>query len=314
MARVYVCGARRLTFQPSLASSWGMQYSSPRSCASRQMRATLAGENPVHRISLVASSLDPSLMRPDSTMLVLTKVGHNPVTLTAVPDNSAASVSDSDSTPALLTLQAAIPGAAPNAAAEATLMMPRAACDGPASRRIGVKTWQPWIGPHKLTPKAHAQSSRDASPMAAPPAPTPALLITSVGGAENQDSDWSARAHTSSNRDTSQRIATALAPRSAIASTVSWAAASLTSLPTTGPPRRASSIANAAPMPLPAPVTTAEAPWLVVFDWFPSLPSGPSISQLTSSARTRVSCNAWAMNRATYAIALAASGVIRGNA
>ena len=36
-----------------------------------------------------------------------------------------------------------MPGAAPNAAAEATLMMPRGACDGPASRRIGVNTWQP---------------------------------------------------------------------------------------------------------------------------------------------------------------------------
>ncbi len=37
-------------------------------------------------------------------MLVLTKVGHNTVTLTPLPDNSAARVSDSDSTPALLTL------------------------------------------------------------------------------------------------------------------------------------------------------------------------------------------------------------------
>ena len=81
-----------------------MQYSSPRSCASRHIRATLSAENPIQRINLLASSLDSSLMRPDSTMLVLTKVGHSTVTLTAVPDNSAASVSDSDSTPALLTL------------------------------------------------------------------------------------------------------------------------------------------------------------------------------------------------------------------
>ena len=43
-------------------------------------------------------------MRPDSRMLVLTNVGHSTVTLTPVPDNSAARVSDSDSTPALLTL------------------------------------------------------------------------------------------------------------------------------------------------------------------------------------------------------------------
>ena len=37
-------------------------------------------------------------------MLVLTNVGHSTVTFTPVPLSSAASVSDSDSTPALLTL------------------------------------------------------------------------------------------------------------------------------------------------------------------------------------------------------------------
>ena len=34
-------------------------------------------------------------------------------------------------------------GAAPNAAAEATLMMPRGIFGGSADRRIGAKTWQP---------------------------------------------------------------------------------------------------------------------------------------------------------------------------
>ena len=82
-----------------------MQYSSPRSWVSRQMRATFSAENPIHRISLVGEfALDSSVMRPDSTMLVLTKVGHSTVTFIALPDNSAARVSDSDSTPALLTL------------------------------------------------------------------------------------------------------------------------------------------------------------------------------------------------------------------
>jgi hypothetical protein len=46
---------------------------------------------------------------------------------------------------------------------------------------------------------------------------------------------------------------------SAIALTVFWAPTSSMSLQTTRLPRRASSIANAAPMPLPAPVTTARA-------------------------------------------------------
>src|ERR1700743_1934269 len=108
------------------------------------------------------------------------------------------------------------------------------------------------MGPHRLTPKVHTQSSRDTSPMAAPPAPTPALLITRVGAALNQDCARSAKAQTSSNRDTSQ--------------------------PPTAPPRRASSTANAAPIPLPAPVTTADAPWLVVFDLLSSLSSEPNIS------------------------------------
>ena len=36
-----------------------------------------------------------------------------------------------------------MPGAEPNAAADATLMMPLGAGDGPASRRIGANTWQP---------------------------------------------------------------------------------------------------------------------------------------------------------------------------
>lgn len=44
--------------------------------------------------------------------------------------------------------------------------------------------------------------------------PTPALLITSVGAASNQDCDCSANEHTSSTRETSQRIAMAFAPRS----------------------------------------------------------------------------------------------------
>ncbi len=114
--------------------------------------------------------------------------------------------------------------------------------------------------------------------MAAPPAPTPALLITSVGGPPNQDCDRSASASTSSIRETSQRTAVALAPRSVIASTVFCAAASSMSLQTTAPPRRPSSTANAAPIPLPAPVTTADARWLV-FGLPSTLSSGPNMKR-----------------------------------
>ncbi len=76
----------------------------------------------------------------------------------------------------------------------------------------------------------------------------------------------SASAYTSSNLVTSQWMATAFAPCSVIALDRLWAAASSMSLQTTAPPRRPSSTANAAPIPLPAPVTTADAPRLVVLD------------------------------------------------
>ncbi len=91
-------------------------------------------------MNLVASAPDSALMRPGSTMLVLTKVGQSTVTVIPVPDSSAARVSDSDSTPALLSSWAAMPGVAPNAVAEATLMMPRGARDAPASRSTGANT------------------------------------------------------------------------------------------------------------------------------------------------------------------------------
>ena len=51
-----------------------------------------------------------------------------------------------------------------------------------------------------------------------------------------------------------------------MASAVARAAVSSMSLHTTRPPRRASSVANAAPMPLPAPVMTAAASWLRFVD------------------------------------------------
>src|ERR1700730_13720544 len=180
-------------------------------------------------------------------------------------------------------------GAAPKAAAEATLMMPRGRFDGSADRRIGANTWQPWIGPHRLMPSTHCQSSRGSSPMGAPPEPTPALLITRVGAAPNHDSDWAASSWTSSNRDTSQAIATASPPLSVIVLTVFAAATSLTSLQTTRPLRRASSVANAVPIPLPAPVTTASAFWLTLFDLRngPSIPSLPSLPRRSKSALAR---------------------------
>lgn len=101
----------------------------------------------------------------------------------------------------------------------------------------------------------------------------------------------------------------AFAPRSVIASAVRWAAASSMSLQTTAPPRRPSSAAKAAPMPLPAPVTTADAPRLV-FD----LPSSLSNIAQPTSVTARASCKAWVMNRATYPMAAAASGINRGSA
>ena len=39
-------------------------------------------------------------------------------------------------------------------------MMPRGTSDGSADRRIGANTWQPWMGPHRLMPSTHCQSSK----------------------------------------------------------------------------------------------------------------------------------------------------------
>ena len=117
--------------------------------------------------------------------------------------------------------------------------------------------------------------------MEAPPEPTPALLITSVGAPPNHDSDWAASSRTSSNRVTSHAIATASPPWSVIALTVFAAATSLMSLQTIRPPRRASSMANAAPIPLPAPVTTASALWLTLLD----LRNGPITASLPFLSR-----------------------------
>ena len=136
-------------------------------------------------------------------------------------------------------------------------MIPRGGPDRPAARRIGVNTWQPWIGPHRLMLRTQFQSSIDIAPIGVPPAPTPALLITRVGGPSNQSWAVPASAVTSSSRETSQCAAVARPPRSMMASATRWAAGWSMSLHTTAPPRAPSSVANAAPMPLPAPVTTA---------------------------------------------------------
>lgn len=82
----------------------------------------------------------------------------------------------------------------------------------------------------------------------------PALLITRSVGFPNHSSAVSARASTSSNTDTSQAASMA---RSPISAAVSFAPGRSTSAHTTRPPRRASSTANARPIPLAAPVTTA---------------------------------------------------------
>src|SRR5258708_39031875 len=95
------------------------------------------------------------------------------------------------------------------------------------------------MGPHRLMPSTQCQSSRGSSPIGAPPDPTPALLITSVGAAPNQDCDCVANSWTSSNRVTSQVIATASPPLSAIALTVLFAATSAMTLQTTRMPRPA---------------------------------------------------------------------------
>src|SRR5437868_13179250 len=142
-------------------------------------------------------------MRPSWKTLVFTKVGHSTVTATPAPASSAASVSDSDITPALETLYGAIDGAAANPAAEATLMIP----PRPASRRMGVKTSHPYTTPHRLIPSAQSQSSNPMAPTGLPPTPTPALLITRVGGPPKMSLACLASCSIALRSDTSQTTA-----------------------------------------------------------------------------------------------------------
>src|SRR5690625_4316619 len=189
-------------------------------------------------------------------------------------------------------------GAAPNDAAEATLMMPRGwlPC---AARRTGVNTWQPWMGPHRLTPRVQVQSSIGIVPIEVPPAPTPALLTTRVGGPSNQP--WASVASfvTSATWDTSQRSAVARPPSAVIAAAVRSAPASSISLQTTAPPRRASSRANAAPMPLPAPVTTAAARWLRLGDRPKSMQASQQPMVTLVNGNIRVGAESWPTGRAS---------------
>ena len=111
-------------------------------------------------------------------------------------------------------------------------------------------------------PRIHSQSASGVCPITAPPAPTPALLTTKLGGPPNQLHASLARTCTSWIDETSHLAASALPPWSVIASAVPCAARSSMSLQTTLPPRAASSTANAWPIPLPEPVTTALLSWL----------------------------------------------------
>ena len=130
-----------------------------------------------------------------------------------------------------------------------------------ASRSIGAKTWQPWIGPHRLMPRVQCQSSIGASPTtlsagadagvvdhqrrrALEPAPAPRRR----GPATSSSAD-----DVAGDRD---RLA-AVVVRSR--STVRWAPTRSMSLTRPGRRGAASSTAKAWPMPLPAPVTTARA-------------------------------------------------------
>ncbi len=125
---------------------------------SRHVRATpFRGEpGPAHQpVGQLRGLLgDPARIRRCS---VLTNVGHSTVTATPVPDSSAASVSDSDSTPGLADVVGGHPGCRAERRGRGDVDDAARSADVPASRRIGAKTWQPWIGPHRLMPRTHFQ-------------------------------------------------------------------------------------------------------------------------------------------------------------
>ncbi|SKU14102.1 Uncharacterised protein [Mycobacteroides abscessus subsp. abscessus] len=132
-----------------------------------------------------------------------------------------------------------------------------------------------------MTEIAAFQSSIDVAPMRLPPAPIPALLITRLAALPNRSSLASARLRTCSRSVTSHTTSKPSPPACLTNSADSFAVMGSLSAHTTRPPRRASSTANARPIPLPAPVTTAWARWVLPGE----LPNGKNLICLPFGSR-----------------------------
>ena len=152
-------------------------------------------------------------------------------------------------TAALVALYGAIVGAHAMPARLATLMT----WPLPCLRIAGMNASQPWATPRRFTPTIQPQSSPLTVPIS-PATATPALLMMR-STPPNFSCAKRSRASTDSRFETSQTKVSIGAPD--ISAAVSFRPSSRTSAPTTRAPRRDSSMQNARPSPLPAPVTTA---------------------------------------------------------
>src|SRR5580700_2313244 len=122
----------------------------------------------------------------------------------------------------------------------------------------GTNARMPWTTPKRFTPRIHSQS-RSGTCHIGPPMPMPALLHTTCT-LPNASNVRRANSSTCAALETSVRTAMASALPLAIASRTSPSGLSSTSASTTFMPSRAKRSANARPIPLAAPVTTATLP------------------------------------------------------
>src|SRR6476660_3592601 len=159
-------------------------------------------------------------------------------------------------------------------AATACLLALYGAMNGPATRpatdavfttypcdcciRIGTNARNPWMTPHRLTPRTHSHVASGAS-HERPPAPTPALLHA-TWIAPKRSTAASASACTCAPSETSVTRPSTCAPDASSFATASASAGASMSPRTTFMPSAAKADASEKPIPLAPPVTTATRP------------------------------------------------------
>ena len=143
----------------------------------------------------------------------------------------------------------------------------------PWASRIGRKVCTPCTTPKRFTSTTQRQVGMSHG---GPWPPTPALLHTTCTAPKRSSAAW-ARASTEAGSVTSVGTASTSVPAAANRSVVEPSGPASTSAPTIDMPCAANASHNAAPMPLPAPVTTATRPLSCSMSVSPPCCAGPSV-------------------------------------